>query len=169
MYCIGDKIVYPMHGAGTIEAIEEKEILGQNRQYYILKMPCDDMKVMIPTDNNEEIGLRDVITKKEIDEVIEYFAQYNEDITANWNRRYRENVVKMRSGNIYDVVQVVKTLMLRDKARGVSSGERKMLVSARQILVSEIILVQNRRKDDIEVLLAQIVEEQISITLLENL
>ncbi|QXM07280.1 CarD family transcriptional regulator [Crassaminicella indica] len=142
MFNIGDKVVYPMHGAGIIEAIEEKEILGKKRKYYIMKMPLGDMKVMIPLDNVEDIGLREIVSLKEVDQVV---AVLNDDISKmpkNWNRRYRANMDKIRSGDIYEVAMVVRNLTLRDREKGLSTGERKMLANAKQILISEIVLAR---------------------------
>lgn len=142
MFSIGDKVVYPMHGAGIIESIEEKEILGKKRKYYIMKMPLGDMKVMIPLDNVEDIGLRDIISLTEVEQVM---AVLNDDISKmhmNWNRRYRANMDRIKSGDIYEVAAVVRNLMLRDKEKGLSTGERKMLGNAKQILVSELVLAR---------------------------
>jgi len=142
MFSIGDKVVYPMHGAGIIEAIEEKDILGKKRKYYIMKMPLGDMKVMIPLDSVEDIGLRDIISLTEVEQVM---AVLNDDISKmpqNWNRRYRANMDRIKSGDIYEVAAVVRNLMLRDKEKGLSTGERKMLGNAKQILVSELVLAR---------------------------
>ena len=123
MYNIGDKIVYPMHGAGVIEAIEEKEILGEKQKYYIMKMPIGDMKVMIPISNINDIGIRGVINQKEAEGVIQILKSGKTDMSTNWNKRYRENMERIKSGSIYEVADVVKNLMYRDKENGVSTGE----------------------------------------------
>lgn len=162
MYKIGDKIVYPMHGAGTIEAIEEKTVLGEVNNYYILRMSYDDLKVMFPTSGVAADSIRDVIPVEEADKVIEYFREYTEEITGNWNRRYRENVKRIKSGNIYEVVRVAKTLMLRDKKRGLSSGERKMLINAKQILISELVLSKKTTQFEMENKLNEIIEESLN-------
>lgn len=140
MYKIGDKVVYPMHGAGIIESIEEREILGEKRQYYILKLPVGDMKVMIPISNCLEIGLREVIDRKGVQKVIGILKDNSTSMSTNWNRRYRANLEKIKSGDIYEVAEVVRNLINRDREKGLSSGERKMLENARQILVSELVL-----------------------------
>lgn len=150
MYSIGDKIVYPMHGAGVIEAIEEKEIFGVTQKYYVMKMPFGDMKVMIPMANCEEIGIRDIIDSNEADKVLDAFKDLNMDFNVNWNKRYRENMLKIKSGDIYEVARVVKVLMGRDKEKGLSTGERKMLTNAKRILISELVLAKNVRQDEIE-------------------
>ncbi len=153
MYSIGDKIVYPMHGAGVIEAIEEKEILGKKQQYYVMKMPIGEMKVMIPMASVQDIGIRQIVDIGQAEGVIEIFKSGQTDMSTNWNKRYRENMIKIKSGNIFEVANVVKNLMLRDKEKGLSTGERKMLNSAKQILVSELVLAKEMEQIDVENLL----------------
>lgn len=153
MYNIGDRIVYPMHGAGIIEAIEEKEILGKRQKYYIMKMPIGDMKVMIPIENVDEIGVREVINSTEAENVLNFFKTGTTDMCNNWNKRYRENMTKIKSGNIYEVACVVKNLMCRDREKGLSTGERKMLNSAKQMLISEIVLASDFNEEETEKLI----------------
>jgi len=153
MYSIGDKIVYPMHGAGIIESIEEREILGERQKYYVLKMPVGDMKVMIPTKSAGTVGIRDIISSREVNKVFDVFKIDTTDENINWNKRYRENMLKIKTGNIYEVADVVRTLIIREKDRGLSTGERKMLSSAKQILVSELVLANDMKPEDIEVLI----------------
>jgi len=150
MFNVGDKIVYPMHGAGVIESIEEREILGNIQKYYVLKMPVGDMKVMIPTLNVEEIGIREVIDSCEVDKVYEILQDQSVNVTNNWNKRYRENMSKIKSGNIYEVADVVRILMIREREKGLSTGERKMLNSAKQIMVSELVLAGDIDQFEIE-------------------
>ena len=143
MFVIGDRIVYPMHGAGIIEQIEEKQILGEIRKYYILKVPCGDMKIMIPIESSREIGIRAIISCEEINEVIGVLSAESTEMSNNWNRRYRENMEKLKTGDIYNVAEVVRNLMRTDKEKKLSTGEKKMLSNAKQILISEIILVKD--------------------------
>ena len=157
MYSIGDKIVYPMHGAGVIESIEEREFLGQKQDYYILKMPVGDLSVMIPTHKVVEIGIRDIIDSREIDGVLTILRDQSVNATTNWNKRYRENMVKIKSGSIYEVADVVRSLMLREKGKGLSTGERKMLNSAKQILISELVLAKGSNQVEIEVIIDECV------------
>ncbi len=157
MFNIGDKIVYPMHGAGIIIAIEEKEILGEKRKYYIMKMPIGDMRVMIPVDNIEEIGIREIISDKEIKEVFNVLKGNITKMPQNWNRRYRLNMNKIKSGNVFEIASVVRNLMIRDKQKGLSTGERKMLNSAKQMLISEIVLVVGRDPEEAEELIKEAV------------
>ncbi|ACL74726.1 CarD family transcriptional regulator [Ruminiclostridium cellulolyticum] len=151
MYNVGDKIVYPMHGAGVIESIEEKEILGKTCSYYVMKIPIGDLKVMIPTNNITDIGIRDVISVSEADSVFDFLKNGQHEIPSNWNKRYRENMVKIKSGDIFEVADVVRGLMQREKEKGLSTGERKMLSSAKQILISELVLAKGINQHDVEV------------------
>lgn len=153
MFNIGDRVVYPMHGAGIIESIEEREILGQRKQYYIMKMPIGDMKVMIPVDGVDDVGLRQVIPHDDLDRVLEVLAGERTKMSANWNRRYRANAEKLKSGNIFEVAEVVRNLTLREKEKGLSTGERKMLENARQILISEVVLAIDIAEADAHTLL----------------
>jgi CarD family transcriptional regulator len=149
LFNVGDKVVYPMHGAGVIESIEEKEILGDRKKYYVMKMPIGDMKVMVPMDNILRVGLREVIDKEMLEQVFVVLKDHSEEMSTNWNRRYRDNLDKIKSGNILDVAGVVRNLTLRDRGKGLSTGERKMLDSAKQILISELILVQGVEQSEI--------------------
>lgn len=160
-YNIGDTVVYPIHGAGTIEGIEKKEILGELKEYYVMKMPYGDMKVMIPINNLEGIGIRDVISGDEANKVIKFFEENDITVNVNWNKRFRENMVKIKSGNLYEVASVVKSLMLRDRSKGLSTGERKMLSNAKQILISEIVIAKSASNDEIENILYNIVDSQL--------
>lgn len=153
MFNIGDKIVYPMHGAGVIVAIEEKEILGRKRKYYIMKMPIGDMKVMVPVDNVKEIGIREIIDDEEIEQVFEVLKGSKTKMPQNWNRRYRLNMDKIKSGDIYEIASVVRNLMIRDAEKRLSTGERKMLNSAKQMLVSELVLAKGIDRDQTEMLI----------------
>ena len=157
MFNVGDKIVYPMHGAGTIDAIEEKDILGQKQSYYILKMP-GEVKVMIPTAKAEEVGVRNIINKESADKVFGVLEQDETAMDKNWNKRYRDNMEKMKSGDIYEIADVVRNLSFKQKEKGLSTGEKKMLNNAKQILVSELVLAGDKNKEEVE----QIVEDKIN-------
>ncbi|MGI6730530.1 MAG: CarD family transcriptional regulator [Anaerovoracaceae bacterium] len=147
MFIIGDKIVYPMHGAGIIEEIEEKMILGEYREYYILRIPCGDMKIMIPIDSCQEIGIRYVISCEEMEEVLRTLGEETSEMPNNWNRRYRENMEKLKTGDVRNVAEVVRNLSRTDREKKLSTGEKKMLANAKQILASEMILVQDISQD----------------------
>ncbi|HJC39988.1 MAG TPA: CarD family transcriptional regulator [Candidatus Intestinimonas pullistercoris] len=150
MFQVGDKIVHPMHGAGVVDSIVTKKVNGVVREYYILKIPVGGMLVMVPTENCEEIGVRPIVGKEEADRLIAAMSDIQVDMTQNWNRRYRENMLRIKSGDLLEVAKVVKGLMLRDEDRGLSTGERKMLHSAKQILISELVLSQGASYEDVE-------------------
>lgn len=149
MYNIGDKVVYPMHGAGSIVSIEEKEIMGEKQSYYILEMP-GEVRVMIPTSTAEAHGIRDVIDKSEAEKVFSVLEQDETEMEKNWNKRYRDNMDKMKSGNIYEIADVVRNLSFKQKEKGLSTGEKKMLYNAKQILVSELVLAEHATQDEVE-------------------
>ncbi len=150
MFQIGDYIVHPMHGAGVIESVVTKKISGQQRDYYVLKLPVGDMVVMVPVAGCENIGVRSIISKSEAENIFESFKELEVSMTQNWNKRYRENMDKIKSGNLLDVASVVKGLMCRDNERGLSTGERKMLHSAKQILISELVIATETDYDGVE-------------------
>ncbi len=157
MFNIGDKVVYPMHGAGIIEAIEEKEVLGEKQRYYIMRLPIGDLKVMIPINNVKNIGLRCIIDAAGVDKVLEILQEKKVKMAVSWNRRYRTNLEKIKSGDVFEVAEVVRNLMQRDKEKGLSTGERKMLDSARQILISELVLAKGLEETKAELLLEEYV------------
>lgn len=163
MFNIGDKIVYPMHGAGIIENIEEKEILGEIRKYFIMKMPIGEMKVMVPVDNVTDVGVREIIDKVEMEEVITVLRGSRSNMPQNWNRRFRANMDRIKSGDIFEIAAVVRNLMLLDIEKGLSTGERKMLSDAKQMLISEMVLVCDLDVEKVEELIEEAVnykEEQ---------
>ena len=149
MFKIGDKVVYPMHGAGVIEAIEHKELMGTNKEFYILKLPTKNMKVMIPTENAENLGVRKVIDQGSFDDIMVLLSEKKETMPANWNHRYRANLEKVRTGDIFQVAAVVRNLEILDREKGLSTGERKMLINSKQILVSELTLSKGIREEEI--------------------
>ena len=160
MFEIGDKIVYPNHGAGTIIDIEEKEILGETKQYYIMELPIGEMKVMIPKGNTEEVGLRRIVEKEVAEKVYDVLAGEQSEMSQNWNRRYRANSEKIKTGDIFEVAEVVRNLTIRDIVKGLSTGEKKMLSNSRQILISELVLAEDKTQEEIEEKIDTIFEEQ---------
>ncbi|MBQ9365920.1 MAG: CarD family transcriptional regulator [Schwartzia sp.] len=150
MLQIGDTVVYPMHGAGTISAIEECKVLGEDRSYYVLKLPLGNMKVMIPTDNVDNIGLRDVIDEEGVEQVKDVLEEKPEHVTGSWNKRFHANLARMKSGDICDVAAVARNLILQDRLRKISSGERRLLELAKQILVSELVYACDKTPTEVE-------------------
>ena len=162
MFKVGDNIVYPMHGAGTIESIEEKEVLGETQKYYVMKMPVGDIKVMVPTKNAEMIGVRDVIENESCKGVLDVFNNNTQIVTSNWNKRYRDNMERMKSGDIYEVAEVVRSLSFKQKEKGLATGEKKMLFNAKQILVSELVLAEDANKETVEQMIDQRIENSFN-------
>ena len=159
MFKVGDKIVYPMHGAGVIETIEERSILDEKQSYYIIKMP-GEVKVMVPTAKAEAIGVRNIIDKETAGKVINVLEQDSTEMSMKWNKRYRDNVEKLKSGDIFEVADIVRNLSFKQKDKGLSTTEKKMLLNAKQILVSELVLAESKDKEEVEAL----VENKINIS-----
>lgn len=143
MFRIGDKIVHPMHGAGIVDGIVTRKVNGVLRDYYSLRLPVGDMVVMIPTESCREIGVRAILTGDQVEQILCQIAGLEVALEPNWNHRYRENMLRLKSGDLMEVAKVVKSLVLRESRRGLSTGERKMLHSAKQILISEIGMAQS--------------------------
>jgi CarD family transcriptional regulator len=135
---VGDKVVYPHHGAAVIERRETREAFGATREYLVLKLAYGDLTLLVPADNTSEVGLRDVINDEEVEEVFAVLRKKETRMPTNWSRRYKNHVEKLKSGDIYQVAEVVRNLSRRDREKGLSAGEKKMLTKARQILVSEL-------------------------------
>lgn len=150
MLHVGDKVVYPMHGAGVIAGIESCEVLGEGKSYYVLQMPLGNMKVMIPTDNAENIGLRDIASMTKVDEVRTVLEDEPERAMGSWNKRFHANIERMKSGDICDVAAVARNLILKDRRRRISSGERRLLDLAKQILISELVYACEKSPEEIE-------------------
>ncbi len=150
MFKKGDKISYPMHGAGVIEAVEERIFLEQKRRYYVLKFSDDDIKVHVPVENAEKAGLRCVISPDECRQVMDSFMSLDDvEESDNWNRRNRENLEKMKSGDVFEIAAVIKSLLKRETLKNLSSSEKKMLGTSMQILASELALVKGLTGEDV--------------------
>lgn len=158
MFNIGDKIVYPIHGAGVIESIEEKEILGSKNKYYIMKMPLGNMSVMIPLDNIEALGIRTVIDKTLAYAVLKILVETPSEMNKVWTKRYRENETKIKNGNIFDIAEIVRNLIVLDRSKKLSAGEKKILANAKKILLSELMLVLELESQEAEELLENTVK-----------
>ena len=135
---VGDKVVYPHHGAAVIEKREKREAFGSLQEYFVLKLAYGDLTLMVPIDKTDEVGLREVINDEEVEEVFAVLRKKEARMPTNWSRRYKNHVEKLKSGDIYQVAEVVRNLSIRDKDKGLSAGEKRMLSKARQILVSEL-------------------------------
>ena len=163
MFNVGDKVAYPMHGAGTIVSIDKKNILDEEIEYINISMP-GGVKVMVPKNQASKQGLRNIISKDEINKVFTVLENDETVMSDNWNKRYRDNMDKMKSGDIYEVADVVRNLSFKQKEKGLSTGEKKMLNNAKQILVSELVLAEDASNTEIE----KLVENKIDVSYQEN-
>jgi CarD family transcriptional regulator len=143
LYKVGDKVVYPHHGAGTVVKKEKREVLGQTREYLTIKILHNDMTVNVPAENAERVGLRKVIDEEAVTKVVKYLTSGGTQMPKNWNRRFKHNRDKMKTGDIYELAEVVRNLALRDGEKGLSTGEKQMYVKAKKILASELMYAKN--------------------------
>lgn len=155
MFKIGDKVVYPMHGAGTIENIEERTVLGEVRRYYILRIAHGNMQVMVPVDGSDQAGLRTICDPSVLDEVLSVLRAESTPMDDNWNRRNRDNMEKLKTGDIMQVAAVVRNLARIDRVKKLSTGEKKLLANAKQILSSELAFSGGRDENDILAIIEQ--------------
>jgi CarD family transcriptional regulator len=147
---VGDKVVYPHHGAATIEKREKMVAFGEEREYLVLRLAYGDLTLKVPADNTDSVGLRDVINDEEVEEVFAVLRKKEARMPTNWSRRFKNHVEKLKSGDIYQVAEVVRNLSIRDKDKGLSAGEKRMLAKARQILTSELTFALNVNEEEAE-------------------
>jgi CarD family transcriptional regulator, regulator of rRNA transcription len=138
LYKVGDKVVYPHHGAGTVIKKEKREVLGEKREYLTIKILHNDMTVNVPSENAEKVGLRKVIGEDMVKVVVKALTGGGTQMPKNWNRRFKHNRDKMKTGDILELAEVVRNLSLRDREKGLSTGEKQMFVKAKKILASEL-------------------------------
>ena len=143
MFKIGDRVIYPMHGAGVVKDVVVKDIMGKKEEYLIIMMPIGNIKISVPVENAQNIGVRDVIDIQELKEVYDVLKGNKSKMSVNWNKRYRENLEKLKKGDVLEVAEVVRNLSIMDKNKGLSTGEKKMLNSAKKMLISEMVIVEN--------------------------
>ncbi len=143
MFQIGDKIFYPMHGGGIIERIEEKEIFGQTQLYYVVNIPHRNMQVMLPLDKTEKLGMRPVVDPAKLDAVLSTIHEGETDTAMNDTQRQRLNMTKIKSGDISEEVEVIRDLLRIKNKRKLGMADKNMLDNARQILISEVVLVKD--------------------------
>ena len=159
MFKIGDKIVYPNHGAGIIDSIEKKEFLGEEKDYFILKMPIGSMDISIPMANIDKMNIREVIGKEEGDEVLKILDDDPTQMSNNWNVRYRQNQEVIKSGDIFEIAKMVRNLAILDKEKGLSTTEKKLLNRARRIMASELVMAGSLEKEKAE----EMIDESIGL------
>ena len=155
-FTVGETVVYPHHGAALIEAIETRTIKGEDKIYLVLKVAQGDLTVRVPAENAEYVGVRDVVGADGLERVFEILKAPHTEEPTNWSRRYKANVEKIASGDVNKVSEVVRDLWRRDRERGLSAGEKRMLAKARQILVSELALAEHTNEDKAEALLDEV-------------
>jgi len=143
LYKVGDKVVYPHHGAGTVVKKEKREVLGEKREYLTIKILHNDMTVNVPSENAEKVGLRKVIGEDMVKVVIKALTGGGTQMPKNWNRRFKHNRDKMKTGDILELAEVVRNLSLRDREKGLSTGEKQMFVKAKKILASELMYAKD--------------------------
>ena len=155
MFNIGDRVVYPMHGAGLVESIEERQILGEVRSYYIVRIKHGNMQVMVPVDGAAAVGLRGIVEPKALDLVFSTLGAESTPMDENWNRRNRENMEHLKTGDIKEVAAVVRNLTRVDRVKKLSTGEKKLLINAKRILSSEISFVKLEDEEKITAMIEQ--------------
>ncbi len=134
----GDTVVHPEHGAAVIDEVSVRDFQGVKRKYLKLRVVHGDLTVNVPVESADEVGLREVVSKNEVKKVLKVLKEDESSMASNWSRRFKNNIEKLRSGDIYQVAEVVRNLSIRDREKGLSAGEKRMVVKARQILVSEL-------------------------------
>ena len=158
----GDHVVYPHHGAGVVLFREAKELLGETRDYLTIKILHNDMTVMVPCENAHLAGLRRVIDPKQVEEVIAVLTGELSDMPKNWNRRFKYNREKIKTGNIFEIAEVVRNLAIREMDKGLSTGEKQMYTRAKKILASEFMYALDKDEEAAEEYLDNLLEDRFS-------
>ena len=155
MYKLGAKVVYPLHGVGIISSIEDKTVLGETRSYYIIKLAISDMTVMIPTRRSDDLGLRLVVTSKDVKQALRLIEEDSVQVDEDWKARYQHNFEKIKSGSIFDVAEVVRNLFHRNRVKELSIMEKKLYENAYRLLVDEISIVSDMEKEEVQGIVAE--------------
>ncbi len=155
MYSLGDKVVYPVHGVGVINSIEDKTVLGEKRSYYVIKLSISDMTVMIPTNKSEDLGLRLVVSDRVATKALKIIGSETTEMEEDWKSRYQQNFEKIKSGSILNVAEVVRNLFHRNKVKELSIMEKKLYENAYRLLVDEISYVKGLEREQVQNLVAQ--------------
>jgi CarD family transcriptional regulator len=157
-YKVGDKVVYPHHGAGKVLKKEKKEMLGERREYLTIKILHNDMTVMVPSDSAGRAGLRRVIGEAEVEQVLTVLRGDMSQMPKNWNRRFKHNRDKMKTGDVFELAEVVRNLAIRDFEKGLSTGEKQMFTRAKKILASELMYALDMEEKEAEEYLDDLLE-----------
>ncbi|MEX0658627.1 MAG: CarD family transcriptional regulator [Egibacteraceae bacterium] len=158
-YRVGDTVVYPHHGAAVIEKREKRNLQGEERDYLVLRLTYGDLTLMVPADATDEVGLRNVVSKKQVEEVLDVLKRRDGSMPTNWSRRFKANYEKLRSGDIFQVAEVVRNLALRERDKGLSAGEKRMLTKSKQILISELAAAVKKSDEQAEALIDELLAE----------
>jgi CarD family transcriptional regulator len=159
LYRVGDKVVYPHHGAGKIMKIEEMEVRGYSREYLTIQILHNDMTVMVPVDSADRAGLRKVVESDVVDEVLAVLHGQPTKMPKNWSRRYKHNANKLKTGDIFEVADVVRNLAIRHSSKGLSTGEKQMFSKAKRILASELMYARDMSEDEASAFLDEVLTE----------
>ena len=147
---VGDRVVYPHHGAAVIERKEKAEMFGETVEYLVLRVTHGDLILKVPVDKAEEVGIRPPVSRDEVEDILNVLAKKDARMPSNWSRRFKNHLEKLKSGDVYQVAEVVRNLSLRSRDNGLSSGEKSMLVNARRVLVSELSFSLNTSEVEVE-------------------
>ena len=159
MYHPGDQVVHPLHGAGEITQLIRQRVDGKEKSYFVLRLYTGNVRILIPVDGCASVGVRPVVSCARAREVLAAFPTLDAGSDESWNRRYRENMLRLRSGRLDEVCRVVKSLMLREREHGLSAGECRMLSTAKQILLSELSIATQESVETLDAMLAQLMQE----------
>jgi CarD family transcriptional regulator len=154
----GDTVVHPEHGAAVIEELRDREFLGEKRKYLVLRVAYGDLTLMVPVDSTDEVGLRQVVSKSEVKKVLKVLTEDESSMAANWSRRFKNNMEKLHSGDPYQVAEVLRNLSIRDREKGLSAGEKRMIQKARQILISELHYATGKTEEDAETMIDDVLD-----------
>lgn len=157
----GDKVIYPNHGVGIVEDIRERKIADADQEFYHLRIVANDTMVMVPVGNSENVGLRKILAKKEVQELYDYLSNGDVETYSNWKGRYKENAEKMRSGHLYEVADVLKSLVYLSERKTLSYREKRMYEKAKFLIISEVAMVEGRREDKVEGDIEEALEESV--------
>jgi CarD family transcriptional regulator, regulator of rRNA transcription len=165
----GDTVVHPEHGAAVVQEVRVKEFLGEKRKYLVLRVVYGDLTVLVPTDSTEQVGLRACVSKTEARKILKTLTEDESSTAANWSRRFKNNLEKLHSGDPYEVAEVLRNLAIRDREKGLSAGEKRMITKARQILISELAFATGKSEDEAEAVIDGVLDDAhgVKITAIE--
>lgn len=155
----GDTVVHPEHGAAVVEEVRIKEFLGEKRKYLVLRVVYGDLTVLVPTDSTDQVGLRACVSRTEARKILKTLTEDESAVAANWSRRFKNNLEKLHSGDPYEVAEVLRNLAIRDREKGLSAGEKRMITKARQILISELAFATGKSEDEAEAVLDGVLDD----------